>query len=128
MTLIDNCCNLLCLNTESIKVEDKDLSEIREYITDLKTIKSEVIQILGEDHERTISKAAEHYTVKLNQLLTQRNIKSANVIFPVFELTFINKREQDVDLINLNLAKDDIELLWDVVRRIDQELENLTRT
>ncbi len=106
-------------------VEDKELSEFKGYITDLYAIKSEVIQILDNDHKKDLSRAAKHYPGKLNHLLTKRNIKSASGLFPFFDLAFINKRKQDVDLIDLNLIKDDIDLLWDVIRRIDQELEVL---
>jgi hypothetical protein len=82
--------------------EDKELSELRKYTTDLKTIKSEVFQ-----------------------LLTQRNIKSASSLFPFLDLAFFQNRKQDIELLDLNNKKDDINLLWDVIRRIDRELEEL---
>ena len=105
--------------------EHKELSEISEYITDLKTIKSEVSQVLEEGNEKDLSRASKHYPGKLNHLLTKRNIKSARSIFPFLELLFFQKRKQDIDLLDLNIKKDNIDLLWDVIRRIDRELEEL---
>ena len=108
-------------------VKDKELSELREYIIDLKAIKSEVFQVLEENNEKDLSRASKHYPGKLNHLLTKRNIKSARSIFPFLELLFFQKRKQDIDLIDLNYKKDDIDLLWDVIRRIDGELDDLDR-
>ena len=105
--------------------EEKELSELREYITDLKTIKSEVFQVLEESNEKDLSRASKHYPGKLNHLLTKRNIKSARGLFPFLDLAFFQKRKQDIDLLDLNFKKDNIDLLWDVIRRIDRELEEL---
>ncbi len=105
--------------------EDKEVSEHRKYTTDLNTIKSEVSQILDKGTEKDLSRAAKHYPGKLNHLLTQRNIKSASGFFPFLDLAFFHKRKQDIDLLDLNYEKDDIDLLWDVIRRIDRELGEL---
>ena len=105
--------------------EDKELSELREYMTDLKTIRSEVNQILEKRNESALSRAAKHYPRKLNLLLTKRNIKSASGIIPFFDLAFFQKRKPDIDLLDLNLHKDDIALLYDVIRRIDRELDEI---
>ncbi len=103
--------------------KDKEFSEIQEYISALKAARSEISQILEENNEKALSRAAGYYPVKMNQLLTERNILSVRSIFPFIDLAAFQKRKQDIDLINLNLKKDDTELLWDVLRRIDQELE-----
>lgn len=105
---------------------DQELSGIEKYITDLKSIKSKVHQVLEERNEKDLSKASKHYPGKLNHLLTKRNIKSAQGLFPFLDLAFIQKREQDIDLLVLNSRKDDIEKLWDINRRIDRELELLS--
>ena len=105
--------------------EDPESSEIREYITDLKTIKSAVFQVLHEGNKKDLSSAAKQYPVKLNHLLTKRNIISGSGLFPILDMAFLNLRKQDIELIDLNSKKDDIDLLWDVIRRIERELEEL---
>ena len=105
--------------------EDKEFSEIQGYISVLKAVKSEISQLLEENNEKTLSGAAEYYPVKINQLLTERNILNVRGVFPFMDLAFFQKRKQDIDLIDLNLMRDDTELLRDVIRRIDQELEEL---
>jgi len=104
--------------------DDKGLSELREYITDLKLIKSEIFKIL-EEEEKEISRAAKHYPGRINHLLVKRNIISARGLFPFFDLAVLQEREQDIDLIDLNIIKNDINHLEIVIRRIDRELEEL---
>lgn len=103
--------------------KEKEFSEIQEYISALKAAKSEISQTLDENNEKTLSRAAEYYPVKINQLLTERNILSVRSIFPFIDLAAFQERKQDIDLIDLNLKKENAELLWDVIRGIDQELE-----
>ena len=107
--------------------EDKEFSEIQEFISELKAIKSEISHILDENNEKALSRAAEYYPVKINLLLTERNILSVRSIFPFIDLAAFQNRKQNIDLIDLNLKKENAELLWDVIRRIDQELEVLSR-
>ena len=106
--------------------EDKEFSERQEYISTLKAARSEISHILGENNEKTLSRAAEYYPVKINQLLTERNILSVRSIFPFIDLAAFQNRKQNIDLLDLNLKKEDAELLGDVIRRIDQELEVLS--
>lgn len=103
-------------------VEEKEISEQRKYNTDLKVVLSEVTQILEKGTEKDLYRAAKYYPAKLNQLLAGRNIKSASGLIPFFDLAFIHQRRQNVDLVDLNSKKDDVDLLWDVIRRIEQEL------
>lgn len=103
--------------------KDKEFSETQEYISALQAARSEISQILDENNEKALSRAAEYYPIKINQLLTERNILNVSGIIPFMDLAFFQKRKQDVDLIDLNLKKENTELLWDVIRRIDQELE-----
>jgi len=103
----------------------KEISDLRKYIADLKSIRSDIHKILDEDDEKQISRAAKHYPNKVNQLLIQRNIKSASSVFPFFDLAFFNLRKKRIDLIDLNLSRDDRDLLWDVIRIIERELEEL---
>ena len=105
--------------------EDKKLSDIREYISDLKTIKSEVGQILDVNNEKDLFGAAKHYPGKLNLILTKRNLKSVSGVFPFLDLAFMDQRKQDIDLLDLNSTKDSMDHLWDVIHRIDQELNSL---
>ena len=106
--------------------EDKEIKEIHEYISALKAIKSEIYQILEDNNEKALSRAAEYYPVKINQLLIQRNILNVRSIFPFIDLGVFQERKQNIDLIDLNLKKENSELLCDVIRRIDQELEVLS--
>ena len=106
--------------------EEKEFSEIQEYISALKAIKSEIYQILDENNDKALSRAAGYYPVKINLLLTERNILSVTSIFPFIDLAAFQNRKQNIDLIDLNLKKENSELLWDVIRRIDQELEVLS--
>jgi len=100
----------------------KEFSESREYIADLKAIRSEVYQILEKSSEKELSRAAKYYPGKLNHLLTKRNIKSVSGVLPFIDLAFMQKRKQNIDLLDLNVKKDDIDLLRDVIRRINREL------
>ena len=104
-------------------LEEKEISEQKKYRADLKLIMSELTQILDKGTEKDISRAARHYPAKLNQLLAGRNIKSASGIIPFFDLAFIHQRRQNIDLVDLNSKKDDADLLWDVIRRIERELD-----
>ena len=103
--------------------KEKEFLETQEYISALKAAKSEISHILDENNEKALSRAAEYYPVKINQLLTERNILSVRSIFPFIDLAAFLERKQDIDLIDLNLKKENAELLWDVIRGIDQELE-----
>lgn len=104
-------------------VDEKDYSEQRKYSTELRLILSDVTQILDKGTEKDISRAARHYPSKLNQLLTRRNIKSARGLIPFFDLAFIEQRRQNIDLVDLNNKKENTDLLKDVVRRIERELD-----
>jgi len=105
---------------------NKEFSKLKKYVADLKTIRSEVTQILEKSNEKVLSRGAKHYPSRLNHILIERNIKSASGIFPFFDLAFIQKRKQDLDLLDLDSEKDDIDLLHDVIRRIDLELGELS--
>lgn len=107
-------------------IEDKEFTELQEYIKDLKAVRSEVLQIISEKDDKEFAKAANYYPVKVNQLLTQRNIESASGCFPFLDLAFITKRKENLELLELNTKKDDIDQLRDVIKRIDQELEELS--
>ena len=102
---------------------DKEFTEGREYIKNLKSIRSEVFQIIREEDSKAISEAAEYYPVKLNHLLMQRNIRSVSGVFPFMDLAMLDQRKQNPDLIDLNAEKDDTELLWEVIRAVDRELD-----
>jgi hypothetical protein len=52
-------------------------------------------------------------------------MKSASVIFPFVDLPLLQNREQNVDLLDLNAKKADIDQLKDVIRKIESELEEL---
>ena len=106
-------------------VEDKEYSDLKKYIADLKSIRSDIHKILDEDDEKQISRAAKHYPKKTNRLLIQRNIKSASSVFPFFDLALLNLRKKRIDLIDLNLSRENKDLLWDVIRIIERELEEL---
>ena len=105
--------------------KDKEFSETQEYISVLQAARSEISQILDENNEKALSRAAEYYLIKINQLLTERNILSVRSIFPFIDLATFQNRKQNIDLIDLNLKKENAELLLDVIRKIDQELEEL---
>ena len=105
--------------------EDEEFSKLREYISDLKIIKSEILKTLDECDEKKISQAAKHYPERLNHLLMKRNIKSVSVLFPFFDLPILQERAKDIDLIDLNIKNNNIDLLEEVFRRIDQEFEEL---
>lgn len=102
---------------------DKEYTEGRAYIKNLKSIRSEVFQILHEEESKAISDAAKYYPVRLNHLLTQRNIRSVSGVFPFMDLAMLDQRKQNMNLIDLNVEKDDTELLWEVIRIIDRELD-----
>lgn len=104
---------------------NKDLSGLREYIAELETIRSEVNHVLEKGSKKGISSAAKYYPGKLNHLLTGRNIKSISGFPPFFDLAFMEKRKQDIVLLDLNASKDGIDILNDVIRRIDRELDEL---
>jgi len=53
----------------------------------------------------------------------KRNIKSASLLFPFFDLAWLQKSKQDIDLIDMNTPKNDIDLLKDTIRRFDREFE-----
>ncbi len=102
--------------------EDKEYAAFRAHLDDLKLVASEVSKILKEGSVEDISRAAKHYPVKLNHLLLKRNIKSARAIFPFVDLALIQERKPNIRLLNLNYKKDDRELLWDVIRRVEVEI------
>ena len=104
--------------------KDQEFASLTEYIKELNTVKSEVLQIISEKNEKALLNAAKYYPQKINQLLTQRNIESASGCFPFLIMGFINQKKQNLDLLDLNTEKDDIDKLWEVIRRIDQELED----
>ena len=103
--------------------EEKEYSELEKYISELKTLRSDIYKILDAGDAKEISRAAKHFPVVLNHLLTQRNIKSASGFPPFFVLAFMNLRKPDIELIDLNLQKDDKDLLRDTIQLIDRELE-----
>jgi hypothetical protein len=103
--------------------EDKEFSKQRKYYTDLRLIKSEILKVLDQSDEKKISRAVKVYPIRINHLLMKRNIKSASVLLPFFDLAWLQKRKQDIDLIDLNTPKNDIDLLKDTIRRIDREFE-----
>ena len=103
----------------------KESYELKDYIYDLKLIKSEVAQIIKEGNDKELAQAAKHYPGKLNHLLIKRDLKSTTLIFPFIDLPIFNRRKQNIELLDLNAYKDDIEILWAVFRRIDTELEEL---
>ena len=101
--------------------EDKDYAAFRAHLDDLKLMTSEVSKILKEGSEEEISRAAKHYPGKLNHLLLKRNIKSARSIFPFVDVALFQERKPDLRLLDLNNKKEDRELLWDIIRRIEAE-------
>ena len=105
--------------------ENKEFEELKEYVNDLKIIKSEVLKVFDGGNENDLSRASKHYPEKLNHLLTKRNIENARVVIPFLDLPFLKERKEDIDLIDLNQKKENIDLLRDVIQRIDRELEEL---
>ena len=105
--------------------KDHETAETRDYIMDLKKIRSTVIHVIDEGNTRKMARAARLYPVKLNQLLMQRNIKHIDVLFPFMDLAMIEKHKKDLDLIDLDTKREDMDLLWRVVHRIDNEFEGL---
>lgn len=106
-------------------VPKKKAYELKDYICDLKQIKSEVAKIIKEGDDKELSQAAKQYPGKLNHILIKRDLKSTTLIFPFIDLPIFDKRKQNVELLDLNANKEDSEILWDVFRRIDTELEDL---
>jgi hypothetical protein len=103
--------------------EDKELAKARKYYSDLKSLRSEILNILDKRDTKKISRAAKYYPERVNQLLIQRNIRSASVLFPFFDLAMLQERKQNMDLIDLNTPKTESGLLEDTVRRINREFE-----
>ena len=103
----------------------KEAYELKDYIYDLKQMKSEVAHTIKEGDDKELVMAAKHYPGKLNHLLLKRDLKSTTLIFPFIDLPIFDKRKQNIELLDLNVIKDDSEILWDVFRRIDRELEEL---
>ena len=103
--------------------EDKEFQAARRYFAELNLIKSEVLEILDEGDEKKIVRAARKYPERLNHLLMKRNIKSATILFPFIDLPILQERKKELDLIDLNTPKNEIELLEELIRRIDREFE-----
>ena len=103
--------------------EKKEYLEYKRYLQDLRNIRSEVHRIINHGSEKEMSRAAKHYPGELNRLLVSRNIKNLRIIVPFFELALLKERNPELRLIDLNMDRKDIDLLWDVIRRIDQEFE-----
>lgn len=101
--------------------ENNDYLEFKEYINNLRLMKSEVANILEEGDEMNISRAAKHFPVELNHLLVKRNIKSARAIFPFADLAVIQERDQDIQLLDLNTPRDKKVILESLILRIEQE-------
>ena len=78
-----------------------------DYIYDLKQMKSEVAHILKEGDDKELVMAAKHYPGKLNHLLLKKDLKSVTLIFPFIDLPLFNKRKQNIELLDLNVIKDD---------------------
>ena len=105
--------------------DDKEYQERREYFSDLIKIKSEVEKILEVGDEEEISRAARYYPEKLNHLLVKRNLKSVTVLLPFIDFPILQERKQNVHHIDLNIKKEDIELLKEIVRKIIMVLEEV---
>jgi hypothetical protein len=103
--------------------KEKEYLESKRYLQDLRNIRSEVHRIINDGSEKEMSRAAQHYPGTLNYLLVSRNIKNLRVIVPFFELALLKERNPELSLLDLNIDKDAVDLLWDVIRRIDQEFE-----
>ena len=103
--------------------EKEEYLEYKRYLQDLRNIRSEVHRIINHGSETEMSRAAKHYSVELNRLLVSRNINNLNVIVPFFDLALLTERNPELRLLDLNKDSEDIDLLWDVIRRIDQEFE-----
>jgi hypothetical protein len=103
--------------------EKKEYLEYKRYLQDLRNIRSEVHRIINHGSEKEMSRAAKNYPGKLNHLLVSRNIKNLRIIVPFFELALLKERNPELRLLDLNMDREDIDLLWDVIRRIDQEFE-----
>ena len=103
--------------------EEKEFSKQRKYYTELKLVKSEIVEILEERDENRIARAAKYYPVRINQMLMKRNIISATVLFPFLDLALLKRRKQEIELIDLNAPKNDISLLRETILRIDREFE-----
>ena len=52
-----------------------------------------------------------------------KTIKSATILFPFIDLPLLEERKIKLDLIDLNTTKSDIELLQEIIQRIEQEFE-----
>ena len=107
----------MSVNREFYKLED--------YISDLKKMRSEVFQIIEEGAEKELARAAKYYPRELNHLLVKRNMKSTRILFPFFDLPIIENRNQNINLLDLNIAKEATEQLKDVLRTILRELEDI---
>jgi len=104
---------------------DKEYHERREYFSELIKIKSEVEKILEVGDEEEISRAVKYYPEKLNHLLVKRNLKSLTVLLPFIDLPIVQERTQNVNLIDLNIKKEDIELLNEIIQKILMVLEEV---
>lgn len=103
--------------------EKEEYLEYKRYLKDLRNIRSKVHQIIYQGSDKEISKAAKHYPEKLNHLLVSRNIKNLRLIVPLFELALMKERNPELRLLDMNTDRENVDLLWDVIRRIDQEFE-----
>lgn len=103
--------------------EKKELLEYKRYLQDLRNMRSEVHRIINHGSEKEMSRAAKHYPGKLNRLLVNRNIKNLRVIVPFIDLALLMERNPELRLLDLNVNRENVDLLWDVIRRIDEEFE-----
>lgn len=105
--------------------KEHEAIDLLDYIRGLKRIRSRVLHIIDNGEERMMKQAAISYSLKLNQLLIQRNIKHIDVLFPFFDLPVMEKHKKELDLVRINSEGEHLKILQNIVHRINKELEGI---